>query len=220
MRTVALFVGIGGLAFAAAGFQAGLFQSKSPSNVDPVVSDATPEVKPELKKETAKTAVFPRDLAPAARAEAVTRAAAFDPNAKMHRMVILKTNGRLYQEWQDKLREEWQANSVEQTSLVIVVGQHKKQEVDVIYYPDNSPPIHRYKFEVEASIVEAKTGKVLANRLFINIPRKVERIETWNTTAFGSPVEFRTVFQWAVAQSLAGFPLDPNPTPIVNVSNN
>ena len=158
--------------------------------------------KEEKKEEKAPVkARFPKDLAPAARAEAVSRAAAFNANAKFHRMAILKTNGVLYQDWQDKLKEEWQAESVEETSLVIVVGPQKKKFVEIIHYPGGAPPINRYNFELEASVVEAKTGKVLANRLFINKARDIIRIETWDTTALGSPVEFRTVFQWAASEA-------------------
>jgi hypothetical protein len=216
MRTIGLFVGVGGLAFILAGYQAGLFRASVPSN-----SVAGDEPVAEVKKEPVKPlkARFPQDLAPAARAEAVSQAAPFDANAKVQRIAILRTDGKLYQDWQEKLKEEWQAESVEETSLVIVVGRQDKKFVEIIHYPGGAPPITRYKFEVEASIIEAKTGKVLANRQFVNMPRQIVRIETWDTTALGSPVDFRTVFQWAVAEMRSGFPPVPNATPIVNVVN-
>jgi hypothetical protein len=216
MRTIGLFVGVGGLAFILAGYQAGLFTASAPRN-----NVAGDEPVAEAKKQAVKAikARFPQDLAPAARAEAVLRAAPFDANAKIQRIAILRTDGKLYQDWQEKLQEGWQAESVEETSLVIVVGRHDKRFVETIHYPGGAPPITRYKFQVEASVIEAKTGKVLANRQFINMPRQIVRIETWDTTALGSPVEFRTVFQWAVAEMRSGFPAVPNPTPIVNIVN-
>ncbi len=199
MRTIGLFVGIGGLAFVLAGYQAGLFREAA-------APGALAEEKKEDKQEEKKLpkARFPQDLAPAARAEAVPRAAAFDTSAKIQHIAILRTDGKLYQDWQEKLKEEWQAESVEETALVIVVGRQNKKFVEIIHYPGGAPPISRYKYEVEASIIEAKTGKVLANRIFVNMPRQIVRIETWDTTALGSPVEFRTVFQWAVAEMRFG----------------
>jgi hypothetical protein len=213
MKAVVLCAGIGGLAFCLTAYQAGLFQNIPQS---PEEESASPEV--QVAQKPAR-ATFPKDLAPAARADPVPQAAAFNVRAHVHRVAILKTNGVLYQEWQDKLNEEWQAESVEDTSLVLVLGPQRKIFVEIIPYPDGAPPISRYKFELEASVVEAKTGKVLANQLFINMPRNVQRIETWNTTALGSPVVFRTVFHWLTAGARAGFPPIDNPPPIINVVN-
>jgi hypothetical protein len=213
MKTMGLCVGVGFLAFLLAGYQAGLFRDAAPSAGEGGSSDE--------KKEAKKGATlrFPQDLAPAARAEAVPQAAAYDSSAGVHRMVILKTTGALYKDWQDRLREEWQAERVEETSLAMVVSPHKKTFLEIIHYPGGAPPISRYKWEVEVSIVEVKTGKVLANRLFVNMPRDIVRVETWDTTALGSPVEFRTVFNWAASGARGGFPPVENPTPIINVVN-
>ncbi|HWY87786.1 MAG TPA: hypothetical protein VNX28_13735 [Gemmataceae bacterium] len=215
MKNFGLFGGVGVLAFVLAGYHAGLFR---PPVQQPEVGEVVPSEEKKEAKRPAKSH-FPRDIARCARAEPVPQAAAYDPSAKFHRMAILKTNGALYQDWQDKLKQEWQAETVEDTSLVIVVGAQKKVFIEIIPYPNGAPPISRYKFELEASVVEAKTGRVLANRLFINMPRNIVRIETWDTTALGSPVEFRTVFNWAVAGARSGFPPIENPTPIVNVVN-
>ncbi len=214
MKTLGLCVGIGVLAFVLAGYQAGIFRDLPHPG-----ETATGPVAAKKTEPTPAKARFPRDLAPAARAEAVPQAAAYDPDATFHRFAILKTNGALYEEWQEKLKDEWQTDSVENTSLVIVVAPVKKTFVEIIHYPGGAPPISRYKYEVEASIIEAETGKVLANRLFINMPRDIVRIETWATTALGSPVEFRTVFNWAASSARAGFPAVDNPTPIVTVVN-
>lgn len=214
MKAAILCAALGGAAFFLAAYQAGLFQNLPQA---PGAASASAPARPTTP--TPAKARFPKDLAPAARAEPVPRAAAFDPKAKAQRVAILKSTGVLFQDWQDKLKDDWQADSVENTALVLVVGQQRKVFVNTIYYPDNSPPITRYKFEVEASVIEAKTGKVLANRLFINMPRNIQRIETWNTTALGSPVEFRTVFHWLASGAHGGFPVLDNPPPIINVAN-
>jgi len=215
MKTFGMCACIGGLAFVLAGYQAGLFRNL------PAVGSGAAASPSEDKKEQQKQKKthFPKDLAPAARAEPVPLAAAFDMSAKKHRMVILKTTGALFEDWQDRLKEDWRAESVEDTALVLVVSPQKKIFVDTILYPNNAPPISRYKFLLEASVVEAKTGKVLANRQFINMPRNIQRIETWDTTALGSPVEFRTVFNWAASNALSSFPDVSNTSPIVNVVN-
>jgi hypothetical protein len=222
MKTVVLCSIMGGLAFAAAAYQAGLFPNAPQSTAFETVTleEKPAEPKPETKqvKKPAK-ARFPQDLARAVRGEGVSQAAAFDPRAKIHRIAILKTSGALFQDWQDKLKEEWQADSVENTSLIIIVGPQKKIFLERILYPGGAPPIDRFRYEMEASVVEAKTGRVLANRLFVNVARNIVRVETWDTTALGSPVEFRTVFYWMVSGARAGFPQVENPTPIVNVVN-
>jgi len=215
MRTFGMCACVGALAFVLAGYQGGLFREA------PQAVDEEEEVAPVAKAVDKKPvkARFPQDLAPAARAEPVPQAADYNANAKIHKIAIVKTNGGLYQDWQEKLKEEWQADTVEETSLVIVVGAQKKMFIEKILYPNGAPPIDRFKYQLEASVVEAKTGKVLANRQFINVARNIVRVETWDTTALGSPVEFRTVFQWAASGARAGFPPVENPSPIVNVVN-
>src|SRR5262245_17402041 len=148
MKTFGLFVGACAMAFILAGFQLGIFRAP---NGDDTTEEETKEAQPKRPKGKS-----PTDLAPAARAEAVPGAAAYDPSAQFHKMVILYTTGKLHREWQERLREEWQAESVEETSLAIVVGPQKRTHIEHIPYPGGAPPIDRYKFEVEVSIVEAK----------------------------------------------------------------
>ena len=100
-----------------------------------------------------------------------------------------------------------------------MIGPQKKIFLEKILYPGGAPPIDRFKYELEASVIEAKTGKVLANRLFVNVARNIVRVETWDTTALGSPVDFRTVFHWAASGARAGYPPVDNPSPIINVVN-
>src|SRR5207302_9360635 len=121
---------------------------------------AQAEKKADIKPAKAR---FPQDLAPAARAEAVPKAAAYDASVKTHKIAILKTSGALYQDWQDKLKEEWQAESVEETSLVIVVGPQRRMSIEKILYPNGAPPIDRFKYQLEATEVADKRGKLLAD---------------------------------------------------------
>src|SRR5437588_5051355 len=135
MKTLSLCGGIGVLAFVLAGYQAGLF-----SDLPPVAASDVDEEEEQPAPKPVK-ARFPQDLAPAARAEPVPQADHYDPSAKFHHIAILKTTGALYEDWQEKIKEEWQADAVEKTSLVIVVGPHKKTFLELIPSPNGAPPI-------------------------------------------------------------------------------
>lgn len=159
---------------------------------------------------------FPQDLAPAARAQPVPEAAAYELSAKIYPMVIMKPNGQIHH-WQENMREEWQAETVETTQLVLVVGTQKERFINRITYPNGAPPVDRYQYELEVSVVEAKTGKVLANRLFHNVPRPINKVEDWGLTKIGEPVQLKTVFNWVVSQAKAGFPRATEANPLVTV---
>ncbi|MFO0970174.1 MAG: hypothetical protein U0793_31875 [Gemmataceae bacterium] len=204
---------VGGAAFVFMSYQ--LDWLGSPTNEDEPQAEAV-EPKKEAPK-PGKKLKFPDDLAPAARARAVPEAASFSPDAKIYPLVFMKANGRLFEKWQEKLNENWAAESVEQTMLVVVLGPHKKSFVDRTTYPNGAPPIERYRWELEVSVVEARTGKVLTNRNFVNMPRPIKKLESWELTAIGAPVDFRTVYSWVVSNARAGFPEVTSPHPVTNV---
>jgi hypothetical protein len=182
-------------------------------------ADETQEVKAAPTKKTASVrAKFPEDLAPAARARPVPAAADFIVSNKPHKLVFLKTNGALHK-WQDDadgFSEEWAATSVEETELVVVVSSQTKTMIERATFV-NGPPIERDRFEVEASIIEAKTGKVLANRTFVNMPRAIAPQELYEVTALGSPVRYLTVFNWVAAQTRNGFSAAQNAAPLITI---
>src|SRR4051812_416762 len=99
MKTTFLCFGIGGLAFVLASFQSGFLQEAPSARPSPTEDGQT---EPSLPRAT-----FPEDLAPAARAEPVPRAALFERTAKVQRLAVLKSTGAIYQDWQDQLREDW-----------------------------------------------------------------------------------------------------------------
>src|SRR5262245_48735342 len=156
MKVFGIVLFAGGLAFMLGGYQAGLFGSVRAYNSE---SEPGEQEKGKLK------AKFPEDLAPAARAQPVAPASEFKKDTETHRLVFLKSTGKVHT-WQDSVPEAWVAERVEDTELAIVLGPQKKTFIDITKYPNGAPPISRYKFEVEASVVEAKTVKVVANRVF------------------------------------------------------
>ena len=66
-------------------------------------------------------------------------------------------------------------------------------------------------------MVEAQTGKVLGNRVFVNMPRGIKPLEAWELTAIGQPVSFSTVFRWVSSNAKTGFPPEDDPKPLINV---
>jgi hypothetical protein len=169
-----------------------------------------------VKKTAPARAKFPEDLAPAARAQPVPAAAAFAVANKPHKLAFLKPNGAPHKWQQDAegYSEEWAALSVEETELVVIVSPQTKTMIERVSFI-NGPPIDRERFELEASVVEAKTGKVLANRMFVNMPRAIGRQEEYEVTALGSPVRYLTVFNWVAGQARAGFSAAQNAAPLV-----
>jgi hypothetical protein len=204
MKVVAIGSGLCAIAFVAMGLQMGIFQGGR------IRGNETGAVE---ERPVAPTAKFPEDLAPAASAKPVPAAAEYKPGPDVHPLVFVRVGGTIHP-WQENLREDWQAESVSTTQLVVVVGTPKKLAVDTYHYPGGAPPITRYIFEVEISVIEAKTGKILANRLFRNVPRSIAKTEAWETTAIGRIVSMQQIFNWVSRTSKAGFPEAHDPTPI------
>lgn len=207
MKVIAIALGLSALAFLAMGLQTGLLGSGR-SRGEP-----TPTAEPPVAAPVKVQAMFPEALAPAARAHPVPAAAEYKFGPAPHPMVFLKVSGELHS-WQEGMLEEWQAESVATTELVVVVGTPKRIFVNRIDYPGNAPPITRYIFEVEISVIEARTGRILANRVFRNLPRDVQPREEWATTAIGRTVSMQQVFAWVSRMSKTGFPPAHDPTPI------
>lgn len=209
MKAWAVACLIGGLAFVFMGYQIGIFDPPEHEEDTSVVVKDDKKSAPQKKKPR-----FPQDLAPAARALPVPEAAPFNPDDKQYPMVILKANGTLYEPWQERLNEPWGAETIESTQLAVILGGHKKIYVDITRYPNGAPPILRYRWELEVSVVEPRSGRVLANRTFANVPRAIRPREAWELTEIGQPVAFKTVFNWVASNARANF---PEPTSLIPV---
>jgi hypothetical protein len=211
MKAAVLCSVVAGLTFFGAAWQLGIF---APA--------ATPEKKVEavVVKETPKRANFPEDLAPAARAKPVEQAKGFIASDKPCKLVFLRVNGTVMEKWQEQLEgraDDWMATTVENTELVVVLGTQKKSLVERVPY-GNAPPVDRNRYELEVSVVDPKTGKVLGNRVFVNEPRRMNSVETWDLTAVGHAVTWRPVFNWITTHAPSGFRLAGGP-PIVNIAD-
>jgi hypothetical protein len=208
MKVVAIGSVLSALAFVAVGLQMGIFRGqRAPVDENSAVEEAPP---PPPAKVSAK---FPEDLAPAAQARPVPAAAEYKHGPVPHPLVFLRLSGAVHP-WQEYVGDTWSAETVATTELVVVVGQPRKIFVNRIDYAGGAPPITRYIFELEISVIEAKTGKILANRLFRNTPRQIMHREAWETTAIGRAVSIQQVKSWVCNTSMAGFPAAHDPNPI------
>jgi len=144
---------------------------------------------------------FPEALAVLARGTGVPQAAAFSKNAETHPTVILKPNGALHP-WQDRLQPGWQAESVEETELVVILPSQKRTLLQLATYANGAPPIRRFQYDLDARVLEARTGKTLGTRHFQTVARPLRPVETWALTELGDPVTCREVSHWL--QELTG----------------
>jgi hypothetical protein len=209
MKMLAIWAGVGAMGFMFIGMQVGLFQPRQKADKSAQEDEARPDAAP--AKPVAK---FPQDLAPCAQAKPVPAAAEYQFGPEPHPVVFLRLDGSLHP-WQEHVRDQWQAETVAQTELAVIVGTPRRTQVSYHTYPNGAPPITRWQFELEISVIEAKTGKILANRLFRNVPRPLMRIESWETTTIGRTVSLQQVFRWVSRTSQGGFPEAHDPNPIV-----
>jgi hypothetical protein len=200
---------VGGAVFAAAVLQMGALRNNPAPGPDPAPAAAPAPVVVKEKK-----LKFPDGLAPTTRAQAVDKAAPYTPSFEPHKLTFLSVNGTLH-EWHDGIPAIWQADYVEETELVVVVGRHRSERIQHVTYANGAPPIDRVRWDLEVSVVEAKTGKVLDNRVFQNLPRPVRASEPWALTLIGRQVHWAPVFHWVSENSKIGFPHGDNPYPIV-----
>jgi hypothetical protein len=147
-------------------------------------------------------AKFPETLAVACRGGRVPEAAAFDKKSETHPAVILKPNGTLH-DWHGRLQQGWQAETVEETELVVIVPRQKKTLLQIQTYANGAPPIKRWKYEVDVRVLEAHTGKTVAFRHFESVPRPLRPMEVWDLTELGDPVPWRDVSRWLQRQTSA-----------------
>ncbi len=208
MKTFLICSGVGIVAFLSMGMLLGIV---------PATVFETPEVGDTASYQPRKKPVepkFPDALVPAAQAVPVPEASEFIPANESHGMVVVRPDGVLH-DWNEQVNNDWAATSVAKTELVVVVGVQKKSISSVHHYPNGAPSVTRYRHDLEASVVEAKTGKVLANRVFTNLPRPLAGVERWETTSIGRVVSHRTVLAWVMKHAQKGFPDPPVHPPLI-----
>jgi hypothetical protein len=204
MKIFGLCAGCGVLGFLVMGYQAGLF------------NDAGSQKEGKAEPSGPPPAPFPHALMHACQGEPVPEAAEYKKGKRPHPLVYFHVNGKnewaVYEDWQEKVREEWQAGTVEKAELVVVISKHQEIHIETRDYSHiKAPPISRYRYELDVYVRSARTGDVLCHKRFINNPREIMRVEEWRLTKLGKPVEYKTVSDWLKAQAQKGFTQDDRP---------
>src|SRR4051794_29802038 len=119
MKTIAIWSGVAFLAFVIMAVQMGLSHRQSKADASPNTQE------PAAAKDVPH---FPDDLAPAAQAKAVPAAAEYKASSDPHPLVFLRLNGDVHA-WQEHVRDDWQADTVGSTQLVVVLGVPTKTKV-------------------------------------------------------------------------------------------
>ena len=226
MKAAIAIASLGAAFFLFAGLQAGWFGPNRRVDAETLVAAEQDGEAPKPVAKKSKQpkeappppAAFPADLEPGARAQAVPKAAEYKPSGDPQKMVFLKVNGALHpwHKTHEDYNDDWHTERVEETALVVVVGEPRKTFVDRTVYK-GAPSVDRFRWDLEVSVVAPKTGKVLASLAFVNMPRPIGQVEDWGLVTIGTPVQYRTVFLWASGQAKAGFPVPVSPNPIVTV---
>jgi hypothetical protein len=125
----------------------------------------------------------------------VPQAAAFNPHNETHATFIFRPNGTVHA-WQERLHPDWQAGSVEETELVVILPPQTRTLLQTVNYSNGAPSIRRYQYDLDVRVLEARTGRLLGHKRFQTVARPVRPMETWALTEVGDPIAWRDVFHW------------------------
>ncbi len=148
------------------------------------------------------TAVWSDSLAPATTLEPVEGAAQWPRQAdQIPRIAILDQEGKLHP-WHASLPDDWRAESVAETDLVLMLSQPEKPHTSEIVFP--SPGEHR----LSAYLIEARVGKVLKSLRFVGKPLSVVGKESSETNEAVEAIPFDQVVHW-VKQEIRAIVREP-----------
>ena len=123
----------------------------------------------------------------------IPQAAAYQGN--QHPVVLLDSKGNEH-DWSDNVPIQWLSTVVEETQLVVLIGNENKKAIEICQYA--GPDITRYQYSLDVVLREAKTGKIVAKTtLFGSKPRACMQTEVYSLTKLeGSHVSFDQVYEW------------------------
>jgi len=128
-----------------------------------------------------------------------------DYQGNEHPVVLLDSTGNEH-DWSDELPIEWLPVVVEETQLVVCVGEEKERKIQNCKYM--GPDIERYQYNLHIQLREAKTGNIVAaTTLYGSPPRYCESEEDyWLTRLEGSHVSLDQVEEWLRGYVIASGP--------------
>jgi len=121
---------------------------------------------------------------------------AADYQGDQHPVVLLDFAGNEHG-WSDELPMEWLPTAVEETQLVVCVGEEKESRIQTCEYW-LGPDIERYQYRLHVTLRKAKTGDTIADTYLLgSMPRACQNTEDyWLTRLEGSHVSFDQVQEW------------------------
>lgn len=122
-------------------------------------------------------------------------AAAAYSGVGLHPLVVSLADGERHS-WNNDLPEAWFPAIAEQTQLVACVGEPAEVRVELCEY--DGPDITRYRYDTRVWILEAKTGRVVAEQTFHGSePRACGYSEDYDLTEIhGIEVGYSDVESW------------------------
>lgn len=163
-----------------------------------IVNSATvncEELEPEHDSAEQTIIPFPSQMfSPVREGIGVPQAASYQGD--IHPVVLLGSDGNKH-EWSIHLPAEWLPVAVEQTQLVVFVGEEKGKIIETCHFY-SGPDIKRYQYSLDVVLHEAKTGEIVASTtLHGSLPRGCRHSEDWSLTRLaGSTVSFEQLQEW------------------------
>jgi hypothetical protein len=154
-------------------------------------------------------------LRPACAGQPVAGAGVWDRTGiRANHLVILDTDGNEHP-WTGYPPMAWRPPNLADTELVACISPDEiHTEIQVCRY-DNGPPIHRYRVSRSVKVVEAATGRLIAQYNVSDDPRACGPTENRDLTELSGTIgwdDFAEGFQPFVESGQAG---QPTPTPAV-----
>ncbi len=166
--------------------------------VAPKAAEAVPVAAPAADLDKDRPLPMER-LAAVTRGKGVRQAAAYHKTDRIHPAWCLAADGSVHA-FNEEMPAEWRAGSVEETELVIVIGPEGRTFLSHTRFVDDAgrpaPGITRVRTHLMVGIVEAKTGKRVAQQHFFQDPRLLNAHEPGGFTELAEPVPFATVARW------------------------
>lgn len=152
-------------------------------------------------------------LRPACAGIAVVGAGAVDRSGgHANHLVVLDTDGNEHP-WTGYPPLEWRPASLADTELVACISAEEVEtQIQVCQYV-NGPPIHRYRVSRSVKIVEAATGRVLAEYLVKGDPRACGQTESRDLTELKGSLGWQDVEERCQSFVATGQAGQPTPEP-------
>ncbi|MFC2011480.1 HEAT repeat domain-containing protein [Chloroflexota bacterium] len=126
--------------------------------------------------------------------------AAYDGTAP-HPIMVLNSAGGIHQSIY-KLPSKWVPTSIDDIELVAFIGENEQVTIETCRY-SGGRTIYRKGYQTEVRLIEAQTGRVVADKVFLGSPPRecelVSSFDPWEGSSkvyYGSIVQFVEIQRW------------------------